>query len=185
MTFNIGNQNAANINNVGRDQHITGGQTGIVVTTEQALQALADLRAGVNATRLDPVASVAVETELRDIEAGLRQPEPDRTRIAPRLERLTRILLAAGSLASAGSASGRAPRHARALAGSSRSADPRPATGTAVTAGAPQVGVQARPRAAGDQLLVLGLEGDMVAVVGHCWAVTAGARGVVMVPGLG
>ena len=23
MTFNIGNQNAANINNVGRDQHIT------------------------------------------------------------------------------------------------------------------------------------------------------------------
>ena len=104
MTFNIGNQNAANINNVGRDQHITGGQTGIVVTSEQALQALADLRAGVNATRLDPVASVAVETELRDIEAGLRQPEPDRTRIAPRLERLTRILLAAGSLASAGSA---------------------------------------------------------------------------------
>ena len=31
MTFNIGNQNAANINNVGRDQNITGGQTGIVV----------------------------------------------------------------------------------------------------------------------------------------------------------
>ena len=104
MTFNIGNQNAANINNVGRDQHITGGQTGIVVTSEQALQALADLRAGVKATRLEPVSAVAVETELRDIEAGLRQPEPDRTRIAPRLERLTRILLAAGTLASAGSA---------------------------------------------------------------------------------
>jgi hypothetical protein len=104
MTFNIGNQNAANINNVGRDQHITGGQTGIVVTSEQALQAVADLRAGVTATRLDPAPSAAVETELREIEAGLRQPEPDRTRIAPRLERLTRILLAAGSLASAGSA---------------------------------------------------------------------------------
>jgi hypothetical protein len=104
MTFNIGNQNAANINNVGRDQHITGGQTGIVVTSEQARQALADLRVGVKATRLDPVTSVAAETELRDVEAGLRQPEPDRARIAPRLERLTRILLAAGSLASAGSA---------------------------------------------------------------------------------
>jgi hypothetical protein len=104
MTFNIGNQNAANINNVGRDQHITGGQTGIVVTSEQALRALADLGAGVKATRLDPVSSVAVETELREIEAGFRQPEPDRTRIAPRLERLTRLLLAAGSLASAGSA---------------------------------------------------------------------------------
>jgi hypothetical protein len=104
MTFNIGNQNAGNINNVARDQHITGGQTGIVVTSEQALQALADLRAGIGATRLDPVPSVAAQTELRDIEADLRQPEPDRTRIAPRLERLTRLLLAAGSLASAGSA---------------------------------------------------------------------------------
>jgi len=104
MTFNIGNQNAGNINNVARDQHITGGQTDIVVTSEQALQALADLRAGIGATRLDPVPSVAAQTELRDIEADLRQPEPDRTRIAPRLERLTRILLAAGSLASAGSA---------------------------------------------------------------------------------
>jgi hypothetical protein len=104
MTFNIGNQNAANINNVGRDQHITGGQTGIVVTSEQALQALANLRAGLQATRLDPAMSVAADTELRDIEAGFRQPEPDRTRIAPTLERLTRILLAAGSLVSAGSA---------------------------------------------------------------------------------
>lgn len=104
MTFNIGNQNAANINNVGRDQHITGGQTGIVVTPEQAQQALADLRTGITATRLDPVTSAAADTELRDIEAGLRQPEPDRARVAPRLERLTRILLAAGSLASAGSA---------------------------------------------------------------------------------
>jgi hypothetical protein len=104
MTFNIGNQNAANINNVGRDQHITGGQTGIVVTSDQALQALAELRAGVKATRLDPVSSIAAEKELRDIEADMSRPEPDRTRIAPKVERLTRVLLAAGSLASAGSA---------------------------------------------------------------------------------
>ncbi|MGW6194800.1 hypothetical protein ACWF0M_01510 [Kribbella sp. NPDC055110] len=104
MTFNIGNQNAANINNVGRDQHITGGQTGIVVTSEQALQALTELRAGVQATRLEPAHSAAAESELRDIETSFRQPEPDRTRIAPRLERLTRILLATGSLASASSA---------------------------------------------------------------------------------
>jgi hypothetical protein len=104
MTFNIGNQNAANINNVGRDQHITGGQTGMVVTPELARQAFAELRAGVKAAQLDPAISVAAETELRDVEAGLRRPEPDRARIAPRLEGLTRILLAAGSLASAGSA---------------------------------------------------------------------------------
>ena len=103
MIFNIGNQNAANINNVGRDQHITGGQTGIVVTPEQAWQAFAQLRAGVTAARLDPATSVAAEKELGDVESGLRQPKPDRARIAPRLERLTRLLLAAGSLASAGS----------------------------------------------------------------------------------
>ncbi|MEU4392652.1 hypothetical protein [Kribbella sp. NPDC023855] len=104
MTFNIGNQNAGNINNVGRDQHVTGGQTGIVVTSEQALQALAELRAGVKTTRLDPVSSIAAEKELREIETDMRQPKPDRTRIAPKVERLTRILLAAGSLVSAGSA---------------------------------------------------------------------------------
>jgi hypothetical protein len=104
MTFNIGNQSAANINNVGRDQHITGGQTGVVVTPEQAWQAYAELRAGVRATRLDPATSVAADKELGEVESGLHQPEPDRARIAPRLERLTRILLAAGSLASAGSA---------------------------------------------------------------------------------
>jgi hypothetical protein len=104
MTFNIGNQNAANINNVGRDQHITGGQTGIVVTSEQALQALAELRAGVQTAQLAPGQAAAVQTELREIETSLRRPEPDRTRVAPRLERLTRILLATGSLASAASA---------------------------------------------------------------------------------
>lgn len=104
MTFNIGNQNAANINNVGRDQHITGGQTGIVVTPEQAQQAFAQLRAGVQGTPLDPATSAAAQTELREVEAGLRQPEPDRKRIAGRLERLTRILLDAGSLTSAASA---------------------------------------------------------------------------------
>jgi hypothetical protein len=104
MTFNIGNQNAGNINNVGRDQHITGGQTGIVVTPDQAWQAFAELRAGVRAAQLDPATSVAADKELSDVESGLRQPKPDRARIAPRLERLTRLLLAAGSLASAGSA---------------------------------------------------------------------------------
>ncbi|MEV0286980.1 MULTISPECIES: hypothetical protein [unclassified Kribbella] len=104
MTFNIGNQNAANINNVGRDQHITGGQTGIVVTPEQARQAFADLRAGVQATPLDPATSAAAQTELHEVETGLSRPEPDRQRIAGRLERLTRILIAAGSLTSAASA---------------------------------------------------------------------------------
>jgi hypothetical protein len=104
MTFNIGSQQAGNINNVARDQHITGGQTGMLVTPEAARQAVIDLRAGLKVTRLDPATSAAAEAEVMQIDAGMRQPEPDRTQIAPRLERLTRLLLAAGSLATAGSA---------------------------------------------------------------------------------
>ena len=104
MTFNIGSQSAANINNVGRDQHISGGQTGVVITPDQAWRAFTDLRLGVAATPLDPTSTAVAATEIRTIEAGLRRPKPDRGRIASSLERLTRILLSAGSLATAGAA---------------------------------------------------------------------------------
>ncbi len=103
MTFNIGNQNAGNINNVGGDQHITGGQTGIMITTETARQAIVDLREVLKIIPLDPATSVEAKAEIDQIETVMRQPVPDRPRIAARLERLTRIFLTAGSLASAGS----------------------------------------------------------------------------------
>ena len=35
MVFNIGTQNAGIVNNVGRDQHVTGGQQGNLVVTPQ------------------------------------------------------------------------------------------------------------------------------------------------------
>jgi len=49
MTFNIGNQNAAIINNVAGDQRIEGGQHGTAVTavsTEEARRAVRELRSG-------------------------------------------------------------------------------------------------------------------------------------------
>ncbi len=104
MTFNIGNQNAGNINNVAGDQHITGGQHGILVTPEAARQAVIDLRAGLEVTPLDHATAASAEAEVTEIEAGVRQPQPVPSRVAPALERLTRLLLAAGSLATAGSA---------------------------------------------------------------------------------
>jgi hypothetical protein len=104
MTFNIGNQSAGNINNVGRDQHITGGQLGVMVTPEAARQAVVDLRAGLRLAPLEQQTSAAAEAEVREIEAEIQKPEPDRSRAASSLERLTRLLLSAGSLASAGAA---------------------------------------------------------------------------------
>lgn len=104
MTFNIGNQSAGNINNVGRDQHITGGQQGVMVTPEAARQAVVDLRAGLRLAPLEQQTSAAAEAEVREIEAEVQKPEPDRSRAASSLERLTRLLLSAGSLASAGAA---------------------------------------------------------------------------------
>jgi len=103
MTFNIGSQNAGNINNVARDQHITGGQHGTLVTPDAARQAVIDLRAGLRVTPFDEGTSAAADADLTEIEASMHQPEPDRAQIAPRLERLTRLLVAAGSLAAAGS----------------------------------------------------------------------------------
>jgi hypothetical protein len=102
MTFNIGNQTGGNINNVGRDQHITGGQQGVVITPQAARQAVIDLRDGLRATPLEPATRADADTEVAQIERELREPQPDRSRVATSLERLTKLLLTAGSLATAG-----------------------------------------------------------------------------------
>lgn len=44
MSFHIGTQNAGVVNNVGHDQHITGGQQGVLVVTPEVRQALYALR---------------------------------------------------------------------------------------------------------------------------------------------
>jgi hypothetical protein len=104
MTFNIGKQTGGNINNVAGDQYITGGQQGVVVTPEAARQAVVDLRAGLRITPLEKQTAAAAEAEVTQIESELRGSQPDRRRVAGSLERLTRLLLSAGSLASAGAA---------------------------------------------------------------------------------
>jgi Spy/CpxP family protein refolding chaperone len=102
MTFNIGTQNAAVINNVAGDQRIEGGQQGTVVTTEQARRAVRDLRDGLAATRLDETTARQARTELAAAHAAVHAPEPDRSRVAQALRRFTQLLSAAGSLANAG-----------------------------------------------------------------------------------
>jgi hypothetical protein len=83
MTFHIGSQQAGTINNVGRDQTITGDQVG-VISTADALAAVRDLRAG-----LETSAMSAITYELH-------RPEPDKPEIASRLAHV--VQLAAGAI---------------------------------------------------------------------------------------
>jgi hypothetical protein len=102
MTFNIGTQNAGVINNVAGDQRIEGGQHGTVVTTEQAWQAVRDLRDGLAAIRLDDTTARQARTELAAADAAVHAAEPDQPRVARALRRFTQLLAATGSLANAG-----------------------------------------------------------------------------------
>jgi hypothetical protein len=101
MTFHINSQQAGVINNVGRDQHITGGQQG-QISVGQARDAVQDLRDGLAATHLEQAPATEAGALVDRLEADLAEPEPDRSRVAGTLERLTRLLTATGSLVAAG-----------------------------------------------------------------------------------
>jgi hypothetical protein len=111
MTFNIGSQSGGVINNVAGDQHITGQQYGTLVTTEDARRALGELRHAVTATGLGEGTAADAHAHVAEMDAALQPGQPDRPRFARALERLTRLLAAAGSLAS-GSAALLGPLHA-------------------------------------------------------------------------
>jgi hypothetical protein len=102
MTFNIGSQSGGVINNVAGDQHITGQQHGTLVTTEDARRALGDLRHAVTAAGLGEGAAADAHADVAEMDAALQAGQPDRPRFARALERLTRLLSAAGSLATSG-----------------------------------------------------------------------------------
>jgi hypothetical protein len=104
VTFHIGRQSGGVINNVGRDQHISGGQNGALATTGQVRQVLRDLGEALAAASLDEETAAAARAEVAELDAAAAAAVPDRPRFAAALDRLTRLLTAAGSLASAGSA---------------------------------------------------------------------------------
>ena len=104
MTFNIGSQSGGVINNVAGDQHITGQQYGTLVTAEDARRALGDVRHAVTAAGLDQAAAAAAHTDVAEMDETLRAERPDKSRFARALERLTRLLSAAGSLVTSGAA---------------------------------------------------------------------------------
>jgi hypothetical protein len=111
MTFNIGSQSGGVINNVAGDQHITGQQHGTLVTTEDARRALGELRHAVTAAGLDEATAAGAHAQVAEMDGVLSAEHPDKPRFAGALERLTRLLSAAGALAS-GAAALIGPLHA-------------------------------------------------------------------------
>jgi hypothetical protein len=102
-TFNFSGDQRAEIINNASNQYITGGQHVTVVTAPQARRAVRELRDGLTTTTLDESAAAEARAQLAEIDAAMHAPEPDRSRVKASLERLTRLLLAAGSLTTASS----------------------------------------------------------------------------------
>ena len=105
MTFNIPSQQGGVINNVGGDQRITGGQHGTYAPSGVDVgSAVAQLRAAVAAAGLPTDVAQQAAAQVDELEQATSGGEPDRARAATALERLTRVLVAAGPLATAATA---------------------------------------------------------------------------------
>jgi hypothetical protein len=99
MTFNIGGQHAANINNVAGNQFIHGGQAGYSDT-----RALLDqVRQDIAAIQLPPPLVAKVNAELEAINADLDTSRPNTQTAAGHLGRVVSLLKSAGALATCGS----------------------------------------------------------------------------------
>jgi hypothetical protein len=105
MTFNIPSQHGGIINNIGRDQHVTGGQHGTYAPTGlDVATTLAELRAALEGAGLTDDVRRSAADQVDELERATSAEEPDRQRAATALEKLTRILVAAGPLATAATA---------------------------------------------------------------------------------
>jgi len=104
MTFHIGDQHANQINNVGGDQFIAGGQHGAVIELSDAQAAAQALRRALRRAPVPPVVRDEIEQDAAAVALDLASAQPDQARIAARLERLTALLSRFGALAGAGAA---------------------------------------------------------------------------------
>jgi hypothetical protein len=77
---------------------------GVLATTADVRATLDHLRQAVAAADLDDTASARADTQFADLDAAIRVTPPDQSRFARALQRLTRLLAAAGSLVTTGAA---------------------------------------------------------------------------------
>lgn len=102
--IHIENQHAGVINNVEGSMTVYGGQQGSAVTDETAREAARELRTALTTADLDRSTGAEARTQAAEIEAAVRARRPDKSRVAGLVRRLTGLLAAAGSLATAGAA---------------------------------------------------------------------------------
>jgi hypothetical protein len=102
MVFNIGNQEAGQINMAGRDQYNSGGQHGAVISVADAHTAVQAVWAALQRMHLPPRLRDQLHQDVAAVERSLASATPDRAQVAGRLERLTRALGRCGALAGAG-----------------------------------------------------------------------------------
>ena len=101
--FHIVSQHAANIHTLAPDMILTGGQHDAAnLTVIDARREIRVVRQNLDQAALPPQSRLAAGRALEGVEEELDKPEPDRGRVAGRLEELTRILASAGALAGAG-----------------------------------------------------------------------------------
>jgi hypothetical protein len=104
MPFDIGNQTAGVVNNVDGDMYVTGGVHAVVATADTARRMLDDLREAVVAAPLDAGRAGLARSEIAEMDAALKSEQPDRSRVAGALNRLTKLRSAGGALVQAGAA---------------------------------------------------------------------------------
>jgi len=104
LTFHIGNQHANQINNVGRDQFVAGGQHGATVNLADAQAAAQALRYALRQLTVPDVVRDELERQAAAVALDLASGTPDPERLAGRLERVTTLLGRLGALATTGAA---------------------------------------------------------------------------------
>lgn len=97
-TFNIGSQQAGAIYQAGRDQVIQDASSSLSIGV---LNAMSDLRVALATAEIPASERPAAEAALEEVETELKQPAPDKQRIAHRLEVVASLLSRAGALAGA------------------------------------------------------------------------------------
>ena len=99
----VNSQNAGVIIN-GENMTINGNVSGTLAADENARQAARALQSALATSALDRPTRTRAGDQAAEIDAAMRAPQPDKSRIAGLLNQLTRLLAGAGALATASAA---------------------------------------------------------------------------------
>jgi hypothetical protein len=108
MTFNIGNQHAAVVNNVAGDQTVHGGQHGYVMVPPEVIAAVRAVRAHLSDLDLDADDHARADADLANLDHQLITGQTTHRDTADRLSRLLTAARQAGAIITAASSLGTA-----------------------------------------------------------------------------